>query len=345
MLKYPIIRYKYLKKINYSKGIIWIFIKIITNNPETKMFRFNRMSCLTLSPGLRNSSCNKEISKFRESYPSLFKKMYFRPKLSSTYSCANHPAFAIFYDRPGQIRRTAAERIQRTLLKSIYLHNVVREKSFYAFSVLLMLEQSARAEWYSGNRRQSLNREPSKCVSMLGRRQNERKKHNFISGIVVDDDLTALIYSYNIFCEFFFFYGIYLSRRAVERGWNIDKTPPHHPFRKWNRHKIDVEALITHVDCIRIPHYHANYISYALTSWRNIFPSLRFLSASAKAFFATFRFYSAGFGVMRALAGVSTDSANRIYNFTLLDGALWLKSFQLNFFASKKWFFMARLLS
>lgn len=53
---------------------------------------------------------------------------------------------------------------------------------------------------------------------------HRRKKHNFISGIVVDDDLTALIYSYNIFCEFFFFFSIYLSLRAVERGWN--RTPP-----------------------------------------------------------------------------------------------------------------------
>lgn len=48
---------------------------------------------------------------------------------------------------------------------------------------------------------------------------SEEIKHNFISGIVVDDDLTALIYSYNIFfLRIFFLFSIYLSLRAVERG-------------------------------------------------------------------------------------------------------------------------------
>lgn len=76
------------------------------------------------------------------------------------------------------------------------------------------------------SRESRTSKEPSKCVSMPRRRYSEGIKHNFISGIVVDDDLTALIYSYNIFCEFFFLFAIYLSLRAVERGWNKDTTPP-----------------------------------------------------------------------------------------------------------------------
>lgn len=120
------------------------------------------------------------------------------------------------------------EELQRNVFrrqpKSIYLHNVVREKCFYVFSAFLMLEQSARAKWYSGNRKQS--RKPNEQRALEMRINAEGIKHNFISGIVVDDDLTALIYSYNIFCEFFFLFAIYLSLRAVERGWNKDTTPP-----------------------------------------------------------------------------------------------------------------------
>lgn len=74
------------------------------------------------------------------------------------------------------------EELQRNVFrrqpKSIYLHNVVREKCFYVFSAFLMLEQSARAKWYSGNRKQSRKPNEQRALEMRINAEAEAQRRN-----------------------------------------------------------------------------------------------------------------------------------------------------------------------